>query len=293
MPISDPSRGNRGNEGNLECTPAPRLYPGVWNKGGFMADYSQIDRSSLIGFLFYPRQDFTPCPQGAFDLLVPVEPGISISTRFYEKNKGWPWILYFHGNGEVVSDYDDIAPLYHRKNTNLVVADYRGYGLSGGSPSFSHLISDGRKVLEKVKVELAKRGFRKDLWVMGRSMGSVAALDLAYHFSDEVQGMIIESGFVSVTRLIKHLGLPAEGIDLEPIEQERIEMIRKISTPALIIHGEVDSLVPLQEAKDLFAYLQGKQKKLVIIPNADHNSVMAFGLEQYFQSISEFVAVPA
>jgi hypothetical protein len=254
-----------------------------------MADYSQIDRSPLIGFLFYPRQDFTPCPRGAFDLLVPVDTGISISTRFYEKNKDCPWILYFHGNGEVVSDYDDIAPLYHREGINLVVADYRGYGASDGSPTFSHLINDGRKVLEKVGEELAKRGLRNEMWVMGRSMGSVAALDLAHQFPEKMRGMIIESGFASVTRLIKHLGLPSGGIDLEPIEQERIGMIREISVPTLIIHGEYDNLVPLQEAKDLFAYLGGRQKKLVVIPKADHNSVMFYGMKKYFDSIKEFM----
>ena len=256
-----------------------------------MADYSQIDQSPLINFLFYPRKDFTPSPQGAFDLFVPVDLGISISTRFYEKNKDWPWILYFHGNGEVVSDYNDIAPLYHGKGINLVVADYRGYGASDGSPTFSHLIGDGRKVLGKVGEELAKRGLRQGLWVMGRSMGSVAALDLAHHFPEKMRGMIIESGFASVTRLIKHLGLPSRGIDLEPIEQERIGMIRKISVPTLIIHGEYDDLVPLQEAKDLFAYLGGKEKRLVIIPKADHNSVMFYGMEKYFESIKEFMGM--
>ena len=256
-----------------------------------MADYSQIDQSQLINYLFYPRKDFTPCPQGAFDLFVPVDPGISISTRFYEENKDWPWILYFHGNGEVVSDYNEIAPLYHAKNINLVVADYRGYGGSDGSPTFSHLINDGRKVVEKVVEEIKERGLRKEMWVMGRSMGSVAALDLAHQFPEKMQGIIIESGFASVTRLIKHLGLPSRGINLEPIEQERIGMIRTISVPALIIHGEYDNLVPLQEAKDLFTYLGGKKKKLVIIPKADHNSVMFYGMEKYFESIKEFMNV--
>jgi alpha-beta hydrolase superfamily lysophospholipase len=258
--------------------------------GGFMADYSQIDQSPLINFLFYPRKDFTLCPQGAFDLSVPVDAGISISIRFYEKNKDCPWILYFHGNGEVVSDYDDIAPLYQRMGMNLVVADYRGYGASNGFPNFSHLIHDGRKIFEKVIEEIGKRDIGARVWVMGRSMGSIAALDLAYHFPDKMRGMIIESGFASVTRLIKHLNLPARGIDLDPIEKERIGMIRKISVPALIIHGEYDNLVPLQEAKDLFAFLGAKQKKLIIIPKADHNSVMAFGMQKYFESIKDFVA---
>jgi len=254
-----------------------------------MADYSQIDRSPLLGYLFYPRLDFTPCPPGSFDVFVPVEPGISVSTRFYEKNKDWPWILYFHGNGEVVSDYDGIAPFYHRSEINLVVADYRGYGASGGSPTFTNLIHDGPKIFEAVREALAQRGAAQDLWLMGRSMGSIAALDLALHFAVQTKGMIIESGFASVTRLITHLGLPAHGLDLKSIEQERRSALANISIPALVIHGERDNLVPLQEAKDLFAGLGSEQKKLVIIPNADHNSLLFHGMDTYFASIREFM----
>jgi len=254
-----------------------------------MADYSSIDQSPLIGFLFYPRRDFGPCPPGAFDFFVPVAPDILISTRFYEKDKDWPWILYFHGNGEVVSDYDEIAPLYHRQGVNLIVADYRGYGASGGSPAFTHLINDGRKILEAVKEALREKNLNRNLWVMGRSMGSVAALDLAHRFPDKIKGVILESGFASVTRLIKHLGLPSRGIDLGAIEEERLAMIRNITLPTLIIHGELDTLVPLQEGKDLFRYLGSANKKLVIIPQADHNSVMFYGMDKYFKSIREFL----
>ncbi len=254
-----------------------------------MTDYSSIDQSPLIGFLFYPRRDFNPCPEGALDFFVPVAPDISISTRFYQKDKGWPWILYFHGNGEVVSDYDEIAPLYHQQEVNLIVADYRGYGASGGSPTFTHLIDDGRKILRAVTETLREKSLNPSLWVMGRSMGSVPALDLAHRFPDKIKGLILESGFASVTRLIKHLGLPSRGIDLKAIEEERLAMIRDIHLPALIIHGERDNLVPLQEGKDLLQHLGSTRKKLVIIPNADHNSVMYYGMEKYFQSIREFL----
>lgn len=112
-----------------------------------MPDYSQIDRSPLIGFLFYPRRDFTPCPQGAFDFFVPVDQGVSISCRFYLRDKAWPQILYFHGNGEVVSDYDEIAPFYHARRINLIVADFRGYGASDGSPTFTNLVQDAHRIL--------------------------------------------------------------------------------------------------------------------------------------------------
>jgi pimeloyl-ACP methyl ester carboxylesterase len=254
-----------------------------------MPDYSQIDHSPLLGFLFYPRRDYSPSPEGAFDFFVPVDQGVSIVCRFYVGDGNWPWVLYFHGNGEVVSDYDEIAPFYHRKRINLVVADFRGYGASGGSPTFTNLVQDAPILLEAVKEELSRRGFQPDLWVMGRSMGSISALELADHYPDKIKGLVVESGFASVTRLIKHLGLPSRGINLEPMEQERMNRIRKISVPALIIHGEFDNLVPLQEAKDLFAALSTAQKQLIIIPQADHNNIMFAGLEQYFESIQKFI----
>ena len=254
-----------------------------------MVDYSELDKSSLVGFLFYPRADFTPCPQGAFDFFVPVEQGVSVSCRFYVGDEGWPWILYFHGNGEVVSDYDGIAPFYHRQEINLVVADFRGYGSSGGSPNFTSLVQDAPPILEAVKKEISQKGFQRDLWVMGRSMGSVPALELADRHPDQIKGLVVESGFASVTRLIKHLGLPSRGIDLEPLEQERMNRIRKISVPTLIIHGEQDNLVPLQEAKDLYAQLGTAQKKLVIIPKADHNNIMFADPELYFAAIQKFI----
>jgi len=254
-----------------------------------MADYTQIDRSPLLNFLFYPRPHATPCPQGAFDLEVPVAPRVSIFCRFYGGVEKGRWILYFHGNGEVVSDYDEIAPFYHAKQLNLVVADYRGYGKSTGSPNFTHLLADAHLILKAVGEEMARRGGSPDLWVMGRSMGSLAAVELGCHHPDAIRGLVIESGFASVTRLIRHLRLPAQGIDLEPIETERLAVLQKISIPVLIIHGEWDQLVPLQEAQDLYAHLGSLDKELLIVPEADHNNVMFVDLDLYLSAIQKFI----
>ena len=98
-----------------------------------MPDYSLADNPSTLRFIFYPREDVTPCPENAFDLLVPVGSEVSIACRFHVGHREWPWILFFHGNGEVVSDYDEVASVYHEKKLNLAVADYRGYGASSWS----------------------------------------------------------------------------------------------------------------------------------------------------------------
>ena len=254
-----------------------------------MPDYSHIDQPSILMYIFYPRKDLTLCPENAFDLSIPVSDRISIFGRFYIGHQQWPWILFFHGNGEVVSDYDEIAPLYHQKRLNLFVADYRGYGRSDGVPTLTDLVQDAHKIFKGVREELFQRGFRNDLWIMGRSLGSISAIELAYRYQQAIKGIIIESGFPSVIRIMKHLGMPVQSPPLERIDQGCLEMIEGIFIPALIIHGERDALVPLKEAKDIFQHLGTDKKELLVIPSANHNDIMLVGFQKYFDAIQRFI----
>jgi pimeloyl-ACP methyl ester carboxylesterase len=201
----------------------------------------------------------------------------------------WPWILFFHGNGEVVSDYDEISPFYHQKKLNLVVADYRGYGASNGIPTLTDLIHDSHLIFKEVREELSRRNLRSDLWVMGRSLGSISALELAVQHQEVIKGLIIESGFPSVVRIITHLGMPAYGMDLEKIDQGCLERIKEIFLPTLIIHGEQDMLVPLENARDLYEHLGTQEKELLVIPSATHNDIMLIGFRDYFIALERFI----
>ncbi len=254
-----------------------------------MIDYSSLDQPFLLQFIFYPRKDFTPCPKNAFDLFVPVGDDVSISCRFYTGHPEWPWILFFHGNGEVVSDYDEIAAFYHQKQMNLVVADYRGYGASTGTPTLTNLVKDTHVIFHEVAEELSRRNLRKDLWVMGRSLGSMAALELASQHQEEMKGLIIESGFPSVVRIMFRLGMPARVMGRERIDRECLERIKKIFLPTLIIHGEQDSLVPIENAKAIYQHLGAREKELLIIPSATHNDIMLVGFKDYFNALQRFI----
>jgi uncharacterized protein len=254
-----------------------------------MADYSTIDESEALQYIFYPRTGHTVPPANAFDLAVPVEDRVFVSCRFYVGEKAWPWILFFHGNGEIVSDYDGIAPIYARNDLNLVVADYRGYGASTGTPTLTDLFGDAHVIFEAVKDELEGRGFDSSLWVMGRSLGSLSAIELASSRKDEIEGLIIESGFPNILRILIHLGLPVGNIDFETIDKESLHVLKTISLPTLIIHGEEDALVPLREAETIYNHVGAKDKRLLVIPGADHNDIMFVGLEEYFKALRQFV----
>ncbi len=250
-------------------------------------DYSILDRPEILRFIFYPRREWTSPPAGASDHLVPVEPGVSISCRFYPASPGAPCILYFHGNGEVACDHDWIAPVYNREGIGLFVADYRGYGHSDGTPSFSSMTADAHAIFNFFREIVRSSGHGEPLFLMGRSLGSHSAAELALHYPEHLRGLIVESGSSNVARLARLFGLSSER--LADLGEALSVRNRSITLRALIIHGERDSLIPLSEAIALHDEIGSQEKRLVIIPGADHNDIMLLGAEQYFSAIRDFV----
>ena len=180
------------------------------NQLSHQADYSILDLPEILQFIFYPRRDWSPPPPDASDFLVPVEEGVSISCRFYPAGVGSPCILYFHGNGEVVCEHDWIAQLYKREGISLFVADYRGYGRSDGEPTFASVTADAHPICSFFLETVRSSSPDVPLFLMGRSLGSHCAVELAFHYPEHFRGLIVESGSSSMTRLIELFGLRSE-----------------------------------------------------------------------------------
>jgi alpha-beta hydrolase superfamily lysophospholipase len=251
-------------------------------------DMALLDRPEISHYIFYPRRD--PQPEDDLALYpVEVEQGISVVCRFYPASRGIATILYFHGNGETAGDYDLVSSLYTALEINLFVADYRGYGLSSGEPTIGHMLQDAHPICERLKEVLRQGGHAEALFVMGRSLGSAPAIELAFRSQDAFKGLIVESGFSDALRLLSYIGLPLA------ITQPREEgfpngvRIRSIRIPTLLIHGAEDHLIPLREAEELLRLCAAEEKRLVVIPRADHNTLMMMGRDRYFQAIEGFI----
>lgn len=256
-----------------------------------MVDYSKLDCPQILSHIFYPQQEaVTPLPPGACDLNFEMEPGVRIGCRFYLVDKDAPCILYFHGNGETVGDHDTIGPLYNEVGINLLVTDYRGYGWSSGQPSVAAMFSDGDILWHEARKWLLENGYTGALFLMGRSLGSACAIDLAAKFSDEIKGLIIESGFADTLPLAQSLGLNLN--DFEITEEECFNNSAKIALvtrPTFILHGARDELIPAVEAEKLQSFCGAKNKEFQVVPGADHNSIIAVAGRLYFQAIKQFI----
>ncbi|WP_417911495.1 alpha/beta hydrolase [Candidatus Electronema sp. TJ] len=252
-----------------------------------------MNRPEVQRVLFRPRAAArTVLPPGAADIDIEVAPGITIGCRLFTADKAAPTILFFHGNGEIVADYDDIGPLYMEAGLNFLVVDYRGYGWSGGSPSYANLLADSHVLHDQLKQYLQTNGYGPALFLMGRSLGSAAAIELASSHNAEISGLIIESGFALTLPLAETLGLGDMLKDVTVTEEQTFNNAGKISRvtkPTFLLHGQRDTLIPLWQAEKLHAESGARNKELQVVPGADHNSLIAVGGKHYFLAISRFV----
>lgn len=253
-------------------------------------DFSLLDRPDILAFMFYPRPDRSPAPAGAEDLFVPVADGVQVHMRCYPRSPDLSTVVFFHGNGEVVADYDGIAPVYHHFGLNLLVADYRGYGQSSGRPSFTAMLADAHAVKTAAFAWLDAAGFGRGRYVMGRSLGALSAVELAATAPAGFRGLILESGAAGVrgwTRFARPTDSPVAWERLRDAQRARLAAI---TLPLLSIHGAWDELVPLETAIEVQEAAGSPEKELVVIPEAGHNDLLAAGLSQYFEALSTFIA---
>ena len=172
---------------------------------------------------------------------------------------------------------------------NLFVADYRGYGRSGGRPTVSGMIKDAHSIAEWFNRFLDDKGYGGSRFIMGRSLGSASAIALSAVHPKWYRGMVIESGFCDVTDLLGKFGAVLHQLGLPGTASPGFDLVRKITMPALIIHGEYDSIVPLAEGEKIYRNIASADKKMVVIPEADHNTIFAEGAELYTCELAAFV----
>jgi len=249
------------------------------------------DHPEIVYRLFFPRRESAeePNPLNAKNHFVKVADGIAIGCRFYPARDDAPSILYFHGNGETVPDYDYVAPLYQKHGLNLFVTDYRGYGMSDGSPTAGSMIRDTHPIFQAFVALLHDMDYTGNLYVMGRSLGSAPAIEVANHYQQQLKGLIIESGFASGQNQLIRLGATHLFKNVKnPIGFGNDLKIKKITIPTLIIHGEEDEIIPVTEGRALYELSGSNEKSSLFIPYAGHYDIMMLVLEAYMGAMERF-----
>ncbi len=255
-----------------------------------MDDYAKLDAPEITSLLFHPRSVArTALPENAQDIDIEVA-GAVLGCRFHHADKDAATIIFFHGNGETVADYDDIASRYTANGMNILITSYRGYGWSTGSATATTMMNDAFVIFEKASQWLKDNRYEELFFLMGRSLGSAPALALAAKEQENLKGIIIESGFAETLPLAELFGVDISGHDIEESECfKNCEHIAKVTIATLILHGAKDTLIPARMAERLQANSGARGKQFLMVPGAGHNTMIEVAGEQYFTVIKTFV----
>lgn len=255
-----------------------------------MKNLSVLDHPLVLRHLFHPRSEdrFRQLRNNRDDIIITIEEDIQLGASFHFVKNDSPVVLFFHGNGEIVSDYDDIGCLFNDKGLNFFVADYRGYGRSTGSPSATSMMQDCHAVFNFVQAYMSNMKLTGSLCVMGRSLGSASAIELCSTRANDFKCLIIESGFAWVAPLLKKLGINPDVIGFT--EEQGFENIDKIKTflnPLLLIHAQFDHIIPFSDGQALFDACTSIDKTFLEIKGANHNDLFLKGMDTYLEHIKK------
>ena len=247
-----------------------------------------MDKNILNSFLFHPRMASQQIEVN--DHLIEVEESIKVGVRFHLINTSSSNVLFFHGNGEIAPEYDDIASIYNQREINFIIADFRGYGFSNGIPNAENTMRDAHIILDFVQKYIKENKYLGSLILMGRSLGSVSVLELAKRFPDDFSGLIIESGFAEESPLFELIGMTADQAGFQKEDGFlNGDKIKNYTGPLLIIHAEEDHIVPFSQGQDLYDFCPSKEKTFLPIPNANHNNILGVSFQKYFEEIERFI----
>lgn len=242
---------------------------------------SLVDHPLVSSRYFFPRLD------------PPIEPfsvevdGAELACARYEVNPAAPWLVHFHGNGEVVADWEnEILPHFRAAGLNVFFAEYRGYGASTGSPAMVTMLGDVPRILSAANAPPEK------MVVYGRSVGSIFAIEAAYR-TPTLGGLVIESGIASPLERILFRVRPEElGVTMAELEHEaRMHLDHQMKLGrypgrTLILHATNDNMVDKSHAERNAKW--AKNAELVLYERGDHNDIIALNLEDIVARVARF-----
>jgi uncharacterized protein len=180
-------------------------------------------------------------------------------------------ILFIHGNAGNVSTHVGAVLWLALAGYEVFLFDYRGFGLSEGTPTIEGIHIDTLAALETVAARTPADG-GAPIVVLGQSLGGSAAVYAVAtsRHKDRVRALVIDSAFSGYRRIAREK-ITAYLFFLWPLRHplsllidDRFSASRWIGrvppVPLLIIHGDADEVVPVDHSERLFHDAEGPKR---------------------------------
>lgn len=202
-------------------------------------------------------------------------------------------IVYLHGQSKHMDHYFSRASLLAnvggKYNYNVLMLDYRGYGMSEGSSSEHGLIDDANAVIDWLKMKGADE---QKTVLYGYSLGAIPSIDrMAYRNDFQPAKLIIESPLASVEYLVHSSTL----IQVDPdfvttLDFENAEKIKDVDQPLLWMHGIEDTYVAIENGELIYNNHGGTVKQAERVEGSDHSEVpLIMGVHEYLAKLLSFI----
>jgi uncharacterized protein len=210
------------------------------------------------------------------ELSVPV-PGATLSVLHLRLPNPKGVVFFLHGNAGNLDTWFINTALYRELNYDLVMLDYRGYGKSSGQiESEAQLHAD----VDAVWATIADRYKGLVRVVLGRSLGTALAARWAVKHQPDLT--VLVSPYCSMTALAReHFPFVPSPLLRYPLST--CDDMAQLHRPALLIHGEKDTLISPQHSESIQA--RAPQARLLRIEQAAHNDVHQFDI--YTQALRD------
>jgi uncharacterized protein len=195
-----------------------------------------------------------------------------------------PTLIFFYGNAMVMAYTFDEFAAFRKLGANVAVAEYAGYGMSGGKASETSFYATADAVYDYV---VAHEGIdAKQIIPTGWSIGAGVAIDLAHR--RPVAGVATFSAFTSMTAMARHI-VPILPVSLFVKHKfDNLAKIRDLDVPIFMAHGTEDELVPFKMEAQLVKAAKGPVT-VVEVKGAGHNDIFEIGGDELMQKFGAFV----
>jgi len=240
-------------------------------------------------FIFFPVAEIERTPKSVGlvfdDVFFTTADGVRLNGWFAPYAGARTTLLWFHGNAGNISHRVDGMKLLHDKvKANVFIIDYRGYGRSEGTVSEKGTYEDARAALRYLRTR--KDLDPKNIAVFGQSLGAAVATELAA--GENCLALILEAPFVSIREMARVV-FPM--LPIGPLLRTRYdvaEKIKAVKAPVLVLQGDRDEVIPVEQGKKVFAAAPSP-KEFYAIRGAGHNDTFHVGGTAYFDVIKSFI----
>ena len=204
------------------------------------------------GRMIYPVPNPSDAIPSGYDRIEHATPdGLTLFAGYRPASQGMPTLLFFHGNGSSWQSTAMVTETLAAQGYGVMASEYRGYGGNPGTPSEQGLYDDARGAWQWLLEQGVEPG---DIALVGNSIGAGVATHLASEV--EARALILVSPFDSLheTASRQMRWLPVRMLLRD--RYDNASKLPRIAEPVLILHGEADTVIAVEQARTLAASRQ-------------------------------------